>query len=74
MSKKQPLPTLSPEPLVEPSKISSDDNDYLLALSAQRQQAELLINNFSAYLAQKYKLVDGDSLQPDGTIVHKPVE
>lgn len=69
MAKKQ-----TPEPIALPTQLSADDNSYLLSLKQQMEALQIMMNGFSNHLAQKYQLVNGDSLQPDGAIVRKAQE
>tara|TARA_R110000868_G_scaffold143263_5_gene361236 strand:- start:8988 stop:9212 length:225 start_codon:yes stop_codon:yes gene_type:complete len=59
------------ESVALPTQIDNAERDYLNTLLAQAQTAQLVMNNFSSYIAQKYRLNDGDTVTPDGQIVVK---
>lgn len=59
------------EPIALPMKIDDADRDYLAHLQAQRQALDVAMQHFSLHLAPRYRLSQGDSVQPDGTIVRK---
>lgn len=52
------------------NKIEQADLDYHMVVLEQNRAAQAVINSWSNYLTQKYKLSEGDSITPEGIIKH----
>lgn len=60
---------VAPAPAKSVDRVSQEDLNYLQEVIAQKSAAELVANNFGAYLAKKHQIGPKDQIQADGTIV-----